>query len=127
MDKKQITWKQWLLGLIVSLLLGIVLFFTSVKYIFNPNFTDTFKVGILLLENLTSGNLKFKAYLTILFALMPLGVLIVYFFIYNNKGLEDYGSASFAKKEDFQKMGINNEKGLMLGCLHNKKGEIQEF
>ena len=127
MEKKQITYKQWLLGFLVSLILGVVLFFTSVKYIFNPNFTDTFKVGILLLENLTSGNLKFKAYLTILFALMPLGVLIVYFFIYNNKGLEDYGSASFAKKEDFQKMGINNEKGLMLGCLHNKKGEIQEF
>ncbi|WP_297813057.1 type IV secretory system conjugative DNA transfer family protein [uncultured Helicobacter sp.] len=124
---KKITLKQWLLGLFVCIVLGIIFFFASVKYIFNPNFADIFHTGFLLLQNLTSGKLKFKAYLTILFALMPLGVLIVYFFIHSSKGLEDYGNASFAKKEDFAKMGINNEQGLMLGCLHKKNGEIEQF
>ncbi|RDU64566.1 type IV secretory system conjugative DNA transfer family protein [Helicobacter ganmani] len=126
MDKK-ITLQKWLLGLFVCIVLGIVLFFSSVKYIFNPNFTDVFHTGLLLLQNLTSGKLKFKAYLTILFALMPLIVLIVYFIIYNEKSLEDYGNASFAKKEDYKKMGINNEQGLMLGCLYKKKTFIEKL
>ena len=126
MDKK-ITLQKWLLGLFVCIVLGIVLFFSSVKYIFNPNFTDVFHTGFLLLQNLTSGKLKFKAYLTILFALMPLIVLIVYFIIHNDKSLEDYGNASFAKKEDFKRMGINNEQGLMLGCLYKQKTLIEKL
>ena len=126
MDKKM-TLQKWLLGLFVCIVFGIVLFFASVKYIFNPNFADVFHTGLLLLQNLTSGKLKFKAYLTILFALMPLIVLIVYFIIYNEKSLEDYGNASFAKKEDYKKMGINNEQGLMLGCLYKKKTFIETY
>ncbi len=126
MDKKM-TLQKWLLGLFVCIVFGIVLFFASVKYIFNPNFADVFHTGLLLLQNLTSGKLKFKAYLTILFALMPLIVLIVYFIIYNEKSLEDYGNASFAKKEDYKKMGINNEQGLMLGCLYKKKTFIEKL
>ncbi|TLD85561.1 type IV secretory system conjugative DNA transfer family protein [Helicobacter sp. MIT 05-5294] len=124
---KEITLKQWLIGFVVFSILSVIFYFLAVKYIFNPNFKDVLNVGILILQNITSGTLKFKAYLAILFGLMPLCTLIVYFFIHTNKGLEDYGSASFAKKQDFPKMNINGEKGLMLGVLLKKNGEVEQY
>ena len=129
----EISIKKWLLGLLISLLLSIALYFLSVLYIFNPDFKDIFSLGMIILQNLGSQHLKFKAYIAVLIGLMPISVLIVYFFIHNTKGLEDYGSASFAKEKDFPNMDINDKQGLMLGCLYkkktpfNKKDEIRYF
>ncbi|TLD85392.1 hypothetical protein LS70_001165 [Helicobacter sp. MIT 11-5569] len=124
---KEITLKRWLIGFLISSIMSAILYFLAVKYIFNPNFKDLFNVGILILQNISSGTLKFKAYLAILVGLMPLCTLIVYFFIHTNKSLETYGSASFARKEDFPAMNINGEKGLMLGVLLKKNGEVEQY
>ena len=120
---QKISGKKWLSLLALSIVLGIVIYALSVKYIFNPSFANLPKICLMILQNLSSGTLKFKAYLCFFFLIMPTFAVIVWFLMHSSKKMESYGNAEFAdlsNEETWKKMDLSKDKGLMLGCLIKK-------
>lgn len=125
-EKAEFTTKKWIIIFLTSILMGVVLYVFMVKMIFQPNLKDTFMVALKILSNIGNPYLKFKAYVALFLLIAPFLITIIWWIMPKFKSLsEDYGSARFATTQDFQKMGINYEKGLVLG--HFKVGKEMKF
>lgn len=117
---KEISVKKWILMLLSSALMGLIMYLLSIKFIFKPDFLELHLVALQILQNLGHPALKLKAYLCVLMLIAPSAIIIIWFFLHKNTKLEEYGNAEFAKlqsDEDFKKMSLSKEKGLMLGCF----------
>ncbi|WP_300766281.1 type IV secretory system conjugative DNA transfer family protein, partial [Helicobacter sp. UBA3407] len=64
--------------------------------------------------------LKLKAYFALFMLFAPFLLVVIWFFMNRPSSAEDYGSARFARKEDYEKLGISHDKGLILGTLIEK-------
>lgn len=120
---KKISPRRWFLIFLTSIILGILLFPLAVKFIFRPDFSQLLEVSWTLFVNIGSPYLKLKAYVAFFVMICPFILCTIAWLAHKNVELEDYGDASFAdlnNKETWQKMDINQEKGLMLGCLIKK-------
>lgn len=118
---KSMSTKETLFGFLLMIVLGIFLYFVLIKIIFKPDLLTLFEVGIKLLNNLGNPALKLKAYIAFIGLIAPLVIFTIFWLIPKNDFNEDYGSASFARKNDFEKMGINHNEGLILGTLIENK------
>lgn len=122
--------KKWIELFCFSIVLGIIVYLLSIKLIFKPDFKELFNVSILILKSLGQANLKLKAYICVLFLFAPLIMSVIYWFLHKNVSLEEYGNAEFAKlesEEDYEKMLLSKDEGLMLGCFLDKNGKIINF
>ena len=122
--------KKWFLVFVFSIFLGIFMFALSIKIIFKPDFLEIYNVGMLILNNLGKPNIKLKAYICVFLLFAPTLMIIIYWFMHKNTKLEQYGNAEFAKlenDEDYEKMLLSKDKGLMLGCFLDNKGKIKNF
>lgn len=113
--------KRTIAGFFLSVFLGVFLYFVLIKILFKPDFLALFEVGIKLLKNLGNPELKLKAYVAFMGLIAPFTIYTLWWILPKNNGKEEYGSASFAKKSDFEKMGINYDEGLILGTLIENK------
>ena len=117
MEKKEITAKKWIVIFLSTIPLGIFMYCVMVKIIFNPDIFAIPKVAWQILNNIGNPALKLKAYFAILMLFTPFLLVVVWFFMNRSSDDEDYGSARFAKKEDYANLGISHDKGLILGTL----------
>lgn len=120
---KEISVKKWFLMLLSSALMGVIMYLLSIKIVFKPDFLELHNTALQILQNLGHPALKLKAYLCVLMLFAPSAIIIIWFFLHKNTKLEEYGNAEFAKletDEDFKKMNLSKEKGLMLGCFIKK-------
>lgn len=122
MNKNEFSAKKWLLIFLTSIVIGVILYLVMIKIIFKPDFMILPKVALDLIVNLGNPTLKLKAYIAVFALFAPFAVCILWFLMPNIKFDENYGNAKFAKESEFEKMRINSESGLVLGCLiKNKK------
>lgn len=115
--------KKWLVMFVYGIIIGLVLYPAMVKITFKPDFSELFNVCLLILQNLGQPAMKFKAYICVFFLFFPLLAVIIYWALHSNKKMEQYGNAQFAnldKEEEWKKMNLSKDKGLMLGCLVEK-------
>ena len=115
--------KKWLVMFLYAFAMGLILYPLLVKLTFKPDFSELFKVCMMILSNLNAGTLKFKAYICVFFLFFPLITCIAYWALHTSKKMEQYGNAEFADlsdEETWTKMNLSKDKGLMLGCLVKK-------
>nr|WP_301030789.1 type IV secretory system conjugative DNA transfer family protein [Helicobacter sp. UBA3407] len=105
--------------LVVSYL-GIIFYFLMVKIVFNPDILAIPKVALQIFNNIGNPALKLKAYFALFMLFAPFLLVVIWFFMNRPSSAEDYGSARFARKEDYEKLGISHDKGLILGTLIEK-------
>lgn len=120
---KKMSAKQWLVMFLISFVMGVFFYAFMVKITFKPDFSELYKICLLILQNLGQPHIKLKAYICVLFLGFPTLAVIVWWVASNNKKLEQYGNAEFAdlsNKETWKKMNLSEDKGLMLGCLVEK-------
>lgn len=122
---KNMSAKETLFGFLLMIVLGICLYFVLIKIFFKPDLLALFEVGIKLLSNLGNPALKLKAYIAFIGLIAPLIIFTLYWIMPKHNSNEDYGSASFATKDDYKRMGINHDEGLILGTLI--EGEKYKF
>lgn len=120
MKKQQITIKKWIIVFLSTLPLGIIMYFLMVKIIFNPDILAIPKVALQILNNIGNPALKLKAYFALFMLFAPFLFVIIWFLMSRLESTEDYGSARFAEKDDYEKLGISHDKGLILGTLIEK-------
>lgn len=126
MQSKKTTAKDWVKRFLFAIIIGILIYFTAIKLIFGPDFSQLFFVGKNIILNLGTPYLKFKAYLCLLYALTPLIMIFLWWLFDRKNDLESYGDAEFAKLEEdetgevWEKMALSKEKGLVLGCFIKK-------
>ncbi|EAK2502808.1 type IV secretory system conjugative DNA transfer family protein [Campylobacter upsaliensis] len=124
---KKTSLKEWLKRFAFALLLGIVIYFLSIFIIFKPHYTQLLNIGFNIIQNLGHPYLKIKAYLCLVYALMPFILMFLWFLFHKENKMEEYGNAEFAKLEEdktgeiWKAMDLSKEKGLMLGCFIDKK------
>lgn len=116
MNNKEFTTKKWIVIFITSLLMGVVAYLGMVKLIFNPDLANVPLVALKILNNIGEPTLKFKAYVALLMLIAPFLMCVIWWMLPYLKDNEDYGSARFATPADFEKMKINYNQGLVLGC-----------
>lgn len=119
----KISAKKWLVMFVYGIIIGLVLYPAMVKITFKPDFSELFNVCLLILQNLGQPAMKLKAYICVFFLFFPLLAVIIYWALHSNKKMEQYGNAQFAnldKEEEWKKMNLSKDKGLMLGCLIEK-------
>lgn len=119
----KISAKKWLVMFLYAFAMGLILYPLLVKLTFKPDFSELFKVCMMILSNLNTGTLKFKAYICVFFLFFPLIACIAYWALHTSKKMEQYGNAEFADlsdEETWAKMNLSKDKGLMLGCLVKK-------
>lgn len=116
MNNKEFTTKKWIVIFITSLLMGVVAYLGMVKLIFNPDLANVPLVALKILNNIGEPTLKFKAYVALLMLIAPFLMCVIWWMLPYLKDNEDYGSARFATPADFEKMKINHNQGLVLGC-----------
>lgn len=116
MNNKEFTTKKWIVIFITSLLMGAVAYLGMVKLIFNPDLANVPLVALKILNNIGEPTLKFKAYVALLMLIAPFLMCVIWWMLPYLKDNEDYGSARFATPADFEKMKINYNQGLVLGC-----------
>ncbi|ECL7558322.1 type IV secretory system conjugative DNA transfer family protein [Campylobacter jejuni] len=113
--KNEINKKRLIIFIILMFIVSIIIYFLAVKVLFKPvGIKPTILVGIQIIKSLGNPALKLKAYLPLILGLSPY-IFMIFYFLLNKSGNEDYGNARFAKKSDFEKMGIENKNGLILG------------
>ncbi|WP_416830679.1 type IV secretory system conjugative DNA transfer family protein, partial [Helicobacter ganmani] len=100
--------------------LGIIFYFLMVKIVFNPDILAIPKVALQIFNNIGNPALKLKAYFALFMLFAPFLLVVIWFFMNRPSSAEDYGSARFARKEDYEKLGISHDKGLILGTLIEK-------
>ena len=127
--QKSISPLKWCFIFLTSAVLGVIIFYLSVYFIFKPDFLNTPKVAHNILNNLGNAHLKIKAYYPIFYGLLPMAITIIWFFMPRTQPNENYGNARFATKKDFKELGISNDNGLILGTFINKnrKNEVIGF
>lgn len=121
--KNKMNAKKWLVMFLYAFAMGLILYPLLVKLTFKPDFSELFKVCMMILSNLNAGTLKFKAYICVFFLFFPLIACIAYWALHTSKKMEQYGNAEFADlsdEETWAKMNLSKDKGLMLGCLVKK-------
>lgn len=121
--KNKMNAKKWLVMFLYAFAMGLILYPLLVKLTFKPDFSELFKVCMMILSNLNTGTLKFKAYICVFFLFFPLIACIAYWALHTSKKMEQYGNAEFADlsdEETWTKMNLSKDKGLMLGCLVKK-------
>ena len=91
-----------------------------VKIVFNPDILAIPKVALQIFNNIGNPALKLKAYFALFMLFAPFLLVVIWFFMNRPSSAEDYGSARFARKEDYEKLGISHDKGLILGTLIEK-------
>lgn len=116
----KVSTKKTIAGFFITALLGVLMYFILIKILFKPDFLALFDVGVKLLNNLGNPHLKLKAYIAFIGLVAPLSMYVIWWIMPKNSTSEDYGSASFAKENDFERMGINHKEGLILGTLMHK-------
>ncbi|ARJ57135.1 type IV secretory system conjugative DNA transfer family protein [Campylobacter cuniculorum] len=116
----KVSTKKTIAGFFITALLGVLMYFILIKILFKPDFLALFDVGVKLLNNLGNPHLKLKAYIAFIGLVAPLTMYVIWWIMPKNSTSEDYGSASFAKESDFERMGINHKEGLILGTLMHK-------
>ena len=117
---RKISVKKWIVIFISSIIIGLILYPIAVKIIFKPEISELYNVCVSILSNLGTPYLKMKAYVAFIVLIAPFILVTLWWFMQKNVELEQYGNAAFAKEEDFGKMGVCEDKGLMLGCLIKK-------
>ncbi len=120
MEKQQITIKKWIIIFLSTIPLGIIFYFLMVKIVFNPDILAIPKVALQIFNNIGNPSLKLKAYFALFMLFAPFLLVVIWFFMNRPSSAEDYGSARFARKEDYEKLGISHDKGLILGTLIEK-------
>lgn len=113
----KVSTKRTIAGFFFTAFIGIVLYFITIKIIFKPDLFALFEVGYKLITNLGNPALKLKAYVCFFALIAPLSLYILWWILPKTSTKEDYGSASFAKKSQYEEMGINHNEGLILGTL----------
>ncbi|KGI55666.1 type IV secretory system conjugative DNA transfer family protein [Campylobacter sp. MIT 97-5078] len=124
MQEKNPTAKEWVKRFISAIILGIFVYFISIKIIFKPDFSELFIVGRNIILALGQPFLKFKAYLCVVYGLSPVVMMFLWWLFYKPNNLESYGNAEFAtleNDEDYERMLLSKDTGLMLGCFIKKK------
>lgn len=116
----KVSTKKTIAGFFITAFLGVLMYFILIKILFKPDFLALFDVGVKLLNNLGNPHLKLKAYIAFIGLVAPLTMYVIWWIMPKNSTSEDYGSASFAKENDFERMGINHKEGLILGTLMHK-------
>ena len=116
----KVSTKKTIAGFFITAFLGVLMYFILIKILFKPDFLALFDVGVKLLNNLGNPHLKLKAYIAFIGLVAPLSMYVIWWIMPKNSTSEDYGSASFAKENDFERMGINHKEGLILGTLMHK-------
>lgn len=128
-NNKKTTPKDWLKRFAFAIIFGIIVYFLSIYIIFHPDYTQLFNVGLSIIKGLGNPYLKIKAYLCLVYGLLPLVFIFIWFLIHKDNEAEEYGNAEFAKLEEdktgevWKAMDLSKEKGLMLGCFINKNEE----
>ncbi|MBK3498166.1 type IV secretory system conjugative DNA transfer family protein [Campylobacter fetus subsp. venerealis] len=117
MDEQKFSTKKWIVIFLTSIIMGVVAYLAMVKIIFNPDLKYVPTVAIQILNSIGEPSLKLKAYVALFTLIAPFLICIVWWMLPFIKDNEDYGSARFATPADFEKMRINYEHGLVLGCL----------
>lgn len=120
MDKQKITIKKWIIIFLSTIPLGILIYFLMIKIVFNPDILAIPKVALQIFNNIGNPALKLKAYFALFMLFAPFLLVVIWFFMNRPSSTEDYGSARFATKEDYEKLGISHDKGLILGTLIEK-------
>ena len=117
MNENKFTPKKWLIIFLTSIIMGIILYLVMVKIIFNPNLAKVPIVALDILQNIGNPMMKLKAYVALFSLIAPFLICFLWWLMPNLVNKEDYGSARFATPQDFPKMNINYETGLVLGAL----------
>ncbi len=98
--------------------MGVLAYLAMVKLIFNPDLINVPIVALKILQNIGTPMLKLKAYVALFALVAPFLVVVAWWLMPYFSDNEDYGSARFATPADFEKMKINYNQGLVLGCLN---------
>ena len=120
MDEQKFSTKKWIVIFITSIIMGIVVYLAMVKIIFNPDLKYVPIVALKILNNIGEPMLKLKAYVALLMLIAPFLLCVIWWMMPYLTDNENYGSARFATPSDFEKMKINYNKGLVLGCMDIK-------
>lgn len=122
MNEQKFSIKKWIVIFITSIIMGIVVYLAMVKIIFNPDLKYVPIVALQILNNIGEPTLKLKAYVALLMLIAPFIICIIWWMMPYIGDNENYGSARFATPADFEKMKINYDNGLVLGCFNIDSG-----
>lgn len=122
MNEQKFSIKKWIVIFITSIIMGIVVYLAMVKIIFNPDLKYVPIVALQILNNIGEPTLKLKAYVALLMLIAPFIICVIWWMMPYIGDNENYGSARFATPADFEKMKINYDTGLVLGCFDIDSG-----
>ncbi|HDX6250487.1 TPA: type IV secretory system conjugative DNA transfer family protein [Campylobacter fetus subsp. venerealis] len=121
-EKNKFSTKKWIAIFITSIIMGIVVYLAMIKIIFNPDLKYVPIIALQILNNIGEPTLKLKAYVALLMLIAPFLICVIWWMMPYITDNENYGSARFATPADFEKMKINYDNGLVLGCLDIDSG-----
>lgn len=122
MNEQKFSTKKWIVIFITSIIMGIFLYLAMVKIIFNPDIKYVPTIALQILNNIGEPNLKLKAYVALFTLIAPFLICVIWWMMPYITDNENYGSARFATPADFEKMKINYDNGLVLGCFDIDSG-----
>lgn len=121
-EKNKFSTKKWIAIFITSIIMGIVVYLAMIKIIFNPDLKYVPIIALQILNNIGEPTLKLKAYVALLMLIAPFLICVIWWMMPYITDNENYGSARFATPADFEKMKINYDNGLVLGCFDIDSG-----